>query len=252
MFILFSYLITWIILFTLLFFYNSLDYYVREIWHGFGSIGPAISGVFIIVISKDKQGILELTKRLKRKPNLRIFLLSLSPVLILCVTILIEFLFGIFNPVQFITENNLTNLISWIIFFVPILSYGFFEEIGWRGYLLPKLQTKYNALKTSVILTLVWWLWHLPFFFYRFNLFYAIFLMFPLLLAGTIFITYLFNESNSLLITIVFHFSYNMVNSHEISFLAIILVSIFIIFVCIQVIKVHGIENLSKKERVKL
>ncbi|TFF88187.1 MAG: hypothetical protein EU550_01750, partial [Promethearchaeota archaeon] len=68
-FILISYLITWIILFTLLFFYNSLNYYLREIWHGFGSIGPAISGVFIIYIIKDKEGILELIKRLKRKPS---------------------------------------------------------------------------------------------------------------------------------------------------------------------------------------
>jgi len=36
------------------------------------------------------------------------------------------------------------------------------EEAGWRGYLLPKLLQKYSALTASIIIGLVWGIWHLP------------------------------------------------------------------------------------------
>jgi uncharacterized protein len=38
------------------------------------------------------------------------------------------------------------------------------EEIGWRGYALEKLQKRWNALTSSLIVGLVWALWHLPLF----------------------------------------------------------------------------------------
>jgi uncharacterized protein len=37
-----------------------------------------------------------------------------------------------------------------------------FEEIGWRGYLLPLLQGRHTLLGSSVIVAGIWSLWHLP------------------------------------------------------------------------------------------
>ena len=49
--------------------------------------------------------------------------------------------------------------------FFPLLIIGpLSEEIGWRGYALERLQTRWNALISSLIIGLVWALWHLPLF----------------------------------------------------------------------------------------
>jgi len=39
------------------------------------------------------------------------------------------------------------------------------EELAWRGFALPKLQAKYNALTSSLILGMIWSVFHLPLFF---------------------------------------------------------------------------------------
>ncbi|HSB90239.1 MAG TPA: type II CAAX endopeptidase family protein [Anaerolineales bacterium] len=36
------------------------------------------------------------------------------------------------------------------------------EEIGWRGYVLPRLQAKHSALVSSLIVGAIWGFWHLP------------------------------------------------------------------------------------------
>lgn len=43
----------------------------------------------------------------------------------------------------------------------------FIEELGWRGYVLDRLQEKYSVLGASLILGIVWSVWHLPTFFIR-------------------------------------------------------------------------------------
>jgi membrane protease YdiL (CAAX protease family) len=42
-----------------------------------------------------------------------------------------------------------------------------FEEIGWRGYLQPKLLRQYPELVTGMLMGIAWGIWHLPLFFIR-------------------------------------------------------------------------------------
>jgi len=46
--------------------------------------------------------------------------------------------------------------------FILFLLGSFGEEPGWRGFALPKLQEKFNPLIATLILTIFWWIWHIP------------------------------------------------------------------------------------------
>jgi hypothetical protein len=39
---------------------------------------------------------------------------------------------------------------------------GIGEELGWRGFMLPRTQSRYNALVSSLIVGFLWGLWHAP------------------------------------------------------------------------------------------
>jgi uncharacterized protein len=87
-----------------------------------------------------------------------------------------------------------------------------FEESGWRGFVLPRLQDRFGALRASVVLGVLWSLWHMP---VKFNLilqygFGNFLLMFALLTLKfvllTIIMTYFFNAlGESIFIAIVMH-----------------------------------------------
>jgi membrane protease YdiL (CAAX protease family) len=42
--------------------------------------------------------------------------------------------------------------------------YGYGEEMGWRGFALPRLQATMSALRASFVVTVAWAAWHLPLF----------------------------------------------------------------------------------------
>lgn len=78
--------------------------------------------------------------------------------------------------------------------FVSLLGGGF-EEPGWRGFALPRLQERHSPLVATLILALFWGLWHLPV--------YGLGFVGPMLYA--FYYTYLYNRTGSVLLCILLH-----------------------------------------------
>jgi membrane protease YdiL (CAAX protease family) len=52
---------------------------------------------------------------------------------------------------------------QYLLFFsVTLFVAGALEELGWRGFMQPRLQQRFSALTTSVVIGLVWAVWHVP------------------------------------------------------------------------------------------
>ncbi|GHV70985.1 CPBP family intramembrane metalloprotease [Spirochaetia bacterium] len=53
-----------------------------------------------------------------------------------------------------------------IIYTIPLLLFGGgLEEAGWRYILQPELEKKFNFTISTLIVAIIWWIWHLPLFF---------------------------------------------------------------------------------------
>lgn len=249
-----SYAITWSILFPLSFFYMELDFPIREIWHSLGAIGPAISAIIILKIKEGNRGLKHLKKSFTRRPSLIYFIFAAFPLIIFLITFSIESLVGTFTFNDFVIGNRLFDFSSILLFILVSVSYGFFEEIGWRGYLLPSLQKKFNALISTIILSLIWTFWHLPLFFYRYEdfqiAFFTLLTFWLLLFSGSIVFTFLYNQTKgSLLTVIVLHITYDIVTSHQTGIASMVISVIFIILDIIIIVKFKW-KNLSANERI--
>ncbi|MBN1855326.1 MAG: CPBP family intramembrane metalloprotease [Dehalococcoidia bacterium] len=54
---------------------------------------------------------------------------------------------------------------AFLISAMLVATQGPMEELGWRGFALPLLQRRFNGLVASLILGVIWSLWHVPAFF---------------------------------------------------------------------------------------
>ena len=116
-------------------------------------LGPSISGLTLAMIVDGKSGLRDLSYRIfgRRVPGRWYAALLIPPALILILLFVLErFLSSQYAPNHFLTG---------IFFGVPA---GLLEEMGWTGYVFPKMRRHNNALAASILLGLLWGIWHLP------------------------------------------------------------------------------------------
>lgn len=65
------------------------------------------------------------------------------------------------EPLRLVSEAGVAFIL--LILLTVVLSAG--EEIGWRGHLLPLLQARLSALMASLVLGVIWAVWHVPVFY---------------------------------------------------------------------------------------
>lgn len=127
----------------------------------FYAIGPALAAAIVSQMSHGQTGVGDLLKGLIRwRGGLVWYIVAvLGPAVLLIAAQVITRLLGL--PVT-ITMPQVV-LSPYVIFGVAVnLLANTCEEIGWRGFALPRLQKRHNALLATLIVGTLWGLWHLP------------------------------------------------------------------------------------------
>lgn len=125
-----------------------------------GGLGPMVAAALVSAIEGGKTEVLRLFKQLTVRPSLRLiaFWLALIAVLRLVPILLVVISGHGTAPVGMETFLSL----PFTFLFVALVGGGLDEEVGWRGFAQPRLQMLVPALPASLIIGLVWSLWHWP------------------------------------------------------------------------------------------
>ena len=168
-------------------------------------LGPSFAGIALTRIVDGNSGLRELFSRvfLARVPASWYTTLLIPPVLVLAVLLFLErFVSPVFAPNLFFMG---------ILFGIPA---GFLEEIGWMGYAFPKMRSQNRWLAPSILLGLLWALWHLPVINYLGTAtphgvyWLPFFLAFTLAMtAMRVLIAWIYTKTNSVLLTQLMHIS---------------------------------------------
>jgi uncharacterized protein len=213
---------TWFFWGTAIFSLQTFDSFSGKLLLFTGLIGPLVITLFLIrnIELSRKETMLLQVYDYKRINASGYLLLLFLPIVITSLSILLSALFG-YSLTQFIPDARVTfSVLSFFIFLVSTFLIGPLpEEIGWRGYLLDAWLEKYQPLKASLMVAVVWAAWQLPLFFllgYPLHrdsagpLFMPIYLLtiFP---KSILFTFFYLRFNRSILAAILLHFSINFI-----------------------------------------
>ncbi|HXP82427.1 MAG TPA: CPBP family intramembrane glutamic endopeptidase [Verrucomicrobiae bacterium] len=175
-----------------------------------GILGPSVGLLVMLVFfptSVPKRQTLKGMLNLRVKPVFYVFAL-VAPFVAFFTESLIRGLKG--TPTFF-----LGGPVSWCI---DVLEYfflsPFWEEIGWRGFLLPEMESQYGNFAASLWVGLIWGAWHVPLRIYtappRSSPFAFVALFVIYCVGLSIVLTWLYNASGKSVITcVIFHAAVN-------------------------------------------
>lgn len=171
---------------------------------------PSIVAFFLTLFTKGKKGIYDLfIRQTIQAASLKWFLLSIFvfPALI-SLAILTSLNFNVSG-----FELRTTQLMPQIIVIV-LIAVG--EEYGWRGFLLPKLMNRFDLFRSSIILGLIWGIWHFPAYLIGtgvpLHMNFMVFLLWVVL--GTFMISWIYYYTKSVLTSILAHIGANAAFSY--------------------------------------
>jgi len=126
------------------------------------AFGPLVAALFLTCLENGIGGVIAL---LKRGINFHFQKVWLIPIFALLPLIYgSAALLAQASGWMMLDFTNFSIPVIWPMAFVSILFLGgpLEEEFGWRGYALDRLQERFNALTSSIVLGIFWALWHLP------------------------------------------------------------------------------------------
>lgn len=125
-------------------------------------LGPAIAGPLMIAATDGRPGFANLFSRLRRWRVAAIWYaiaVLTAPGLVTLTLLLLSPFSSAYVPAIFTADDKAGMLVSGVVAGILV---GFFEELGWTGFAIPRLRQSYGILASGLVLGLVWGLWHAP------------------------------------------------------------------------------------------
>lgn len=211
-----AYIISWSIGVPLALAHQGIIPQILPLWaHYLVAYGPMLSALIVTGLTRGVLGLKDLGRRMVRWACPKWWLVAFSPLITGYVVLLIQNIFRAdrlafsdLGSVNFLGQLGLLALPLWIF------TFGFGEETGWRGFALQRLQKDHGAFSATMILAGFWALWHLPQFFYVYELSIALIGWLIGLFAGAVVLTWLYNSSGeSILMVALWHACFNFVSA---------------------------------------
>ncbi|MBK7859075.1 MAG: CPBP family intramembrane metalloprotease [Archangiaceae bacterium] len=175
---------------------------------GLGAFGPMLAA--IICVWREPRGVRALFAQLKVwrvGPLWYAVALGCSGALFVAGMALAS-LFGAEGP-WFYPPRDAPHLVAAVVF-----SFG--EEVGWRGYALPRLQARHGAVVASAVIGVAWCFWHALMFDLTGISLWVLAMMLPFFVAGSVVFTWVWNRGrHSLLLMVLAHLGAHLNNSNQ-------------------------------------
>ncbi|MHA2117224.1 MAG: CPBP family intramembrane glutamic endopeptidase [Candidatus Thorarchaeota archaeon] len=260
-YVLLAYGITWLLALPLALAYNGLiQIEVPFVIQYILPYGPLLSALMLTWATGGTTGLREILGRMSKwriKPVWILIALFSVWVLYFASALMLMFMgqpwpdLSVFGQVMYLPY--LTFLGSWILW---IFTYGIGEETGWRGFLLPQLQTRYNALVSSLLLSIIWAGWHIPMFLYNENLMamgpFGAFGWLIGLMFGSVLLTFIYNSTEgSILMTAIWHGTFNLFTAAvgQAAGVTAGIISMLVMVWVVLIVIIYKPKNLSSSER---
>ncbi len=129
-------------------------------------LGPALAALVVTALVWGRAGVCDLLARMARwRMPLRWWAAAVSPLAFLGVALAVAAAAGkLPRGSDFGLYSGLPAIgVAPVAVIAILITFG--EETGWRGFALPLLQRRHGALAAALLVTPIWALWHLPYFF---------------------------------------------------------------------------------------
>jgi uncharacterized protein len=142
------------------------DLHASPYLHFVGGFGPALAAIIMTAAHDGRRGLRMLRQRVTTGPGRWVAFAVLAPAAAYLIAIGVAAAFGVRVDLHLTgASKEFSSMPVAAYWAANLVCYGFGEEIGWRGFALPRLQRSRSALAASVWLSLLWGVWHIPLFF---------------------------------------------------------------------------------------